>query len=216
MCSERNVELVKSLGATEVVDYTKTTLAESLTVGGVVTEEKKFDLIYDCATNSGGGENYYTISKGLLKSTAERHGQYVAISGSAGLILRAMTGFGRRANEHFFISENNTKDLTQVARIMDGDGGNEPLKPVIQDELPFNETSLKEGFDKLKSRRAVGKIVFNMDMGIVLSNFGSFVNKVTKVVLWICLSIILTKPSFANKAHRAKDGKNNRWQHLPP
>ena len=164
VCSERNVELVKSLGATEVVDYTKTTLAESLTVGGVVTEEKKFDLIYDCATNSGGGENYYTISKGLLKSTAERHGQYVAINGSPGFWLRAMTGLMCRPNEHLFTMQKNTKEFTELASIMDGEGGNEPLKPIIQDELPFNEASLKEGFDKLKTRRAVGKIVFNMDI----------------------------------------------------
>ena len=36
------------------------------------------------------------------------------------------------------------------------------IKPILAKVLPFNSQSLEEGFELLKSRRAVGKIVFDM------------------------------------------------------
>ena len=37
--------------------------------------EKKFDVVYDAATASGGGEDYKEISMKLLKNDGQRHGQ---------------------------------------------------------------------------------------------------------------------------------------------
>lgn len=37
------------------------------------------------------------------------------------------------------------------------------IKPVLAKVLPFTAESLEEGFTLLKSRRAVGKIVFDMN-----------------------------------------------------
>ena len=36
------------------------------------------------------------------------------------------------------------------------------IKPILAKVLPFNSQSVEEGFELLKSRRAVGKIVFDM------------------------------------------------------
>ena len=36
------------------------------------------------------------------------------------------------------------------------------IKPILAKVLPFNSQSVEEGFDFLKSRRAVGKVVFDM------------------------------------------------------
>ena len=37
------------------------------------------------------------------------------------------------------------------------------MKPVIAENLPFNKESLERGFSLLKSRRVVGKVVFDMN-----------------------------------------------------
>ena len=37
------------------------------------------------------------------------------------------------------------------------------IKPVLAKTLPFTAEAVQEGFDLLKSRRAVGKIVFEME-----------------------------------------------------
>ena len=36
------------------------------------------------------------------------------------------------------------------------------IKPILAKVLPFNIQSVEEGFELLKSRRAVGKIVYDM------------------------------------------------------
>ena len=37
------------------------------------------------------------------------------------------------------------------------------VKPIIAMNLPFNAENLQKGFEQLKSRRTVGKIVFSME-----------------------------------------------------
>ena len=61
------ISIVKSLGADEVIDYTKQTLLEYFKVASDdLSNEDKIDLIYDTATGSGGGEDYLAQSKPLL------------------------------------------------------------------------------------------------------------------------------------------------------
>ena len=85
VCSGRNEALVREQGATEVVDYTKADVLEHYSdQEGKVVEENKFDVVYDCASGSGGGENYKEKSIALLKD----EGQYVAINGSLMMWLR--------------------------------------------------------------------------------------------------------------------------------
>jgi len=170
VCSGKNEEFVKSLGATDVIDYTKQTIKDyCLNESGAINPELQFDVIYDAATNSGGGEDYKNISMELLKpATADKkHGQYVAINGSADMWLRKFT-IGFKANQHLMSLQTNPEDLQQLAKLVDdgwtnSDGAQEFVKPVIAEELPFTAEAVEKGFDLLKSRRAKGKIVFKMD-----------------------------------------------------
>ena len=65
---------VKENGATEVVDYTKGDVVEHYTKQEGAVE--KFDVVYDSATNSGGGEDYREKSLSLLKQDESNHGRF--------------------------------------------------------------------------------------------------------------------------------------------
>ena len=170
VCSGKNEEFVKSLGATDVIDYTKQTIKDyCLNESGAINPELQFDVIYDAATNSGGGEDYKNISIELLKpATADKkHGQYVAINGSRDMWIRMYT-IGFKANQHMMLAKQNPEDLKHLTNLVDdgwtnSEGVQEFLKPVIAEELPFTAEAVEKGFDLLKSRRAKGKIVFKMD-----------------------------------------------------
>jgi NADPH:quinone reductase-like Zn-dependent oxidoreductase len=143
---------VREHGAAEVVDYTKENLLEHFKDA---EDSSKFDVIYDAATGSGAGEDYKAQSLQLLRSAGERHGQYVAINGAAGMWLRHFT-IGQKKDQHLVLMDVNTADLEHLATL--------DLKPVIARQLPLSAEAVKEGFELLRSRRAVGKIVFDMSL----------------------------------------------------
>jgi len=154
VCSGKNEALVKEHGATEVIDYTKSDIATHwCDKEGKVSENDKFDVIYDAATNSGAGEDYKDKSIALLKPG----GQYVAINGSPTMWLRTFT-IGHKKNQHLMMMEKSVPDLNHLSSLADKN----EIKPVLARTLPFTAEAVQEGFDLLKSRRAVGKIVFDM------------------------------------------------------
>src|SRR5438876_9104429 len=72
VCSTRNVELVQSLGADHVIDYTK----EAFTKGG-----QRFDLILDI----GGKRSLFACRRALTRT-----GTYVVVRGPSGRWIRPM------------------------------------------------------------------------------------------------------------------------------
>jgi len=154
VCSGKNEALVREHGATDVIDYTKSDIATHwCDKEGNVSENDKFDVVYDAATNSGAGEDYKDKSIALLKSG----GQYVAINGSPTMWLRTFT-IGHKKNQHLMMMEKSVPDLNHLSSLADKN----EIKPVLARTLPFTAEAVQEGFDLLKSRRAVGKIVFDM------------------------------------------------------
>ena len=73
VCSGKNETIVKENGATEVVDYTKVDVVDHFDR----QELKKFDIVFDAATNSGGGEDYREKSLKLLKKDETNHGRLI-------------------------------------------------------------------------------------------------------------------------------------------
>jgi len=68
-----------------------------------------------------------------------------------------------RKNEHLFLTNVNTADLEYLASLVDAPAATgATVKAVIFRELPFSAAGVDEGFQLLKSRRAVGKIVFDI------------------------------------------------------
>jgi len=97
VCSGKNEAIVRENGATEVVDYTKVDVVDHYS--GQEDDLQKFDIVYDSATKSGGGEDYREKSLSLLKRDETNHGQYVAINGAASMWARNFT-IGQKKNEH--------------------------------------------------------------------------------------------------------------------
>jgi len=154
ICSSNNIDFVKEAGGGETIevicynkeDEFKTFFDEN--VG-------KFDCVYDAATNSGGGEDYWNKSQKLLKF-GESHGDYVSLNGPASKWFRA---FAKKQKPHqsLIMANTNTADFKLILSLMNKANS----KPIIN-AIPLSEEGLATGFRMLKSRRTKGKIVFNM------------------------------------------------------
>ena len=152
-CSTANVELCKSLGADEVVDYRKTSVVEALKASG-----HKFDHVVD---NVAADLKLYWHCHEYTKPGA----LYVMVGGtpSLGFVwdnlkMRLWPGFlggGKRKLEGFFPTPK-TEDLAQVGAWMK-EG---KVKPIIDSKFPFEQAP--EAFRKLKTGRSRGKIVVDV------------------------------------------------------
>eukprot|EP00092_Neocalanus_flemingeri_P003620 GFUD01003884.1.p1 GENE.GFUD01003884.1~~GFUD01003884.1.p1 ORF type:complete len:324 (-),score=74.34 GFUD01003884.1:289-1260(-) len=150
VCSGKNEAFVKEQGANEVVDYTKEDVLDHF---GELDEALKFDVVYDAATASGGGEDYKSKSLKLLK----QNGQYVAINGAPTFWVRQFT-VGQKKNEHLVVMSSKTAELDLLSElVVEG-----KIKPVIAEQFSLTGENAQKGFDLQKSRRVVGKIVFDM------------------------------------------------------
>jgi len=156
VCSGKNEKIVRSLGATKMVNYKTTKFVD---VYGEAKDEEKFDIVYDCASFSGHGEDYTEDATRVLR-VGPPAGQYVPINGSKTMWARMTLGM-QAANTHLFLASPNTKDLNTIAKL----ASEEKLRPVIAETHPFTAEAVETGFTHLKGRRTVGKIVFDMTLG---------------------------------------------------
>jgi NADPH:quinone reductase-like Zn-dependent oxidoreductase len=161
ICSGKNDEFVRQHGATEVVDYTNQSELESF----FFENSGKFDCVYDVATNSGGGEDYWDKSMDLLRRDEQEIGnhnrnrvigEYTALNGPVKKWLRALAG-REKENESIILMNSNTADLELVVELLDRIGAR-PLTNI----MTFDDEGLQEAFELLKSRRTRGKIVFEV------------------------------------------------------
>ena len=94
----------------------------------------------------------------------------IAINGGPELWLRQFS-IGQKKNQHLVILNPNSADFTILSKLadegwVDGNGKNSFLSPVLDDLLPLNSKNVQKGFDRLKSRRTRGKIVFDISIDI--------------------------------------------------
>jgi len=154
VCSSRNQAVVVSVGADRVVDYTKPDTLASL---------RDFDMVYDTVTGSGtpSDPDYELQLRAALK--AEK--PYVALNAGASdwlrLFLSKITGFRKELQRPFYdlvLTDQNGKDLEVLGKWA-ADGR---LRLPVDKTFDFDAPSVNEAFDRLHSRRTVGKIVFDL------------------------------------------------------
>ncbi len=152
-CSTANVELCKSLGADEVVDYKTESVVEVLKASG-----QKFDHVID---NVGTDSKLYWRCHEYTKPGTV----YVMVGGTPSFrfvvdtlkyrLWPAFLGGGKRKFSGFF-PKPSFEDLKQIAMWMK-EG---KVKPVIDQMFPFEQAP--KAFEKLKTGRAKGKIVVDV------------------------------------------------------
>jgi NADPH:quinone reductase-like Zn-dependent oxidoreductase len=144
VCSARNLELVRSLGAHRIIDYTR----EDFTRG-----ETKYDLIFHLAgTHSPAACRRALMPKGtLVQSSGDAKGRW----------LGPLTRIFQAAVLSPFVSQNlaqletkrSQEDLTFLAELIEAG----KLTPVIDRTYPLRETA--EAIRYLETGRARGKVV---------------------------------------------------------
>jgi NADPH:quinone reductase-like Zn-dependent oxidoreductase len=138
VCSTRNLDLTKELGADRVIDYTQQEVTDL--PGG------SFDLIFDTVGS-------LPYDKGRLLLT--REGTYVTTQPSPyaytqSFLSRLLPG-GRRIRP--FLNKPSVRDLQYLTRLLE----EEKLRPVIDSVFPLRE--IRQAHERSESHHAAGKIV---------------------------------------------------------
>jgi NADPH:quinone reductase-like Zn-dependent oxidoreductase len=147
VCSTGNLDLVRSIGADQVIDYTR----EDFTQSG-----QHYDLILDC---------FATHSLSAYRRVLKPSGRYVGIGGPMGSMLGMLagqvkqlvvSGFGSRKFASF-MAKLNREDLAVMGELMEAG----KVTPVIDrryslDEVPEAVRYLEEGHPR-------GKVVITLE-----------------------------------------------------
>jgi NADPH:quinone reductase-like Zn-dependent oxidoreductase len=148
VCSTRNVDLVRSIGADQVIDYTQ----EDVTRNG-----QRYDLIL--AVNG-----YHPIF--AYRRALRPKGVYVLVGGSKAhlyqallqaLLLGPLISRTDGQKMRFFIAKPNQKDLVLLKELLEAG----KVVPVIDRRYPLSETA--EAVRYLEEGHARGKVVITVD-----------------------------------------------------
>jgi NADPH:quinone reductase-like Zn-dependent oxidoreductase len=146
VCSTRNVDMVRSLGADRVVDYTR----ENFTEG-----EGRYDLIFDCVGNH---------SLSAFRRVLEARGTYVMVGGasSSGLeilssIVQALllSSFSKQ-RLLMMLAKNKKEDLAVLGELVQTG----KVTPVI--DRRYGLTEVAEAIRYLETKHARGKVVITV------------------------------------------------------
>jgi len=139
VCGTTKMDLVRSIGADHVIDYTQ----EDVTKNG-----KLYDLIFDVAA-------YRSISE--YKRILSSGGIYVLAGGSMPrilqLMLKSMTG---AKNMRLVVANANQKDLLSIIELMNAG----KVKSIIDKRYPLSEAA--EALRYLEEGHARGKVVISV------------------------------------------------------
>lgn len=154
VCSGANAELVGSLGADEVIDYTQQDWSASLA-------EQKVQVVFDFAPSGASSVESWDKSRLVL----EKGGQFITISGhdpeGAVTVSGIMGGVAKTVWRNTFgdfkyylvLKKSEAAKLQQLAALVD-EG---KLRAVVDQVFPWDE--VHAAFAKLMSGRAKGKLV---------------------------------------------------------
>ena len=138
VCSNRNVEFVKSLGADEVIAYDKT---------DIHSHKGKYDLVID---NHGNlfFEDYKRMGK---------RGVVIGFTGMGHMIMVLLKNAFSKFHLAQFTAQSNTQDLTRLADLI-SEG---KIKPHIENSYPY--TQIPEAIGYIEAMRTRGKVTMNWE-----------------------------------------------------
>ncbi len=137
LCSGRNSELVRSLGAERVIDYT----AEDFTVNG-----RTYDIIFDCV-----GKTTYSRCKDSLK----REGAYLTVEWP--FLQKLIASISSKRRIIFGMAPDTTEDMEFLRDLVEKG----ELKPVIDRTYPLEEAV--EAYRYVDTGRKRGNVVITID-----------------------------------------------------
>jgi len=149
VCSAANAELARSRGATACVDYGDAAKMRAF----AESSAGRFDVVYDAATGSGAGEAYGALAAEVVKPET---GRRVALNGGLGFWFRTLTGW-QRTRDVGMLTRQNGAELEEILAFP-GDAA----RPVVDSTYPLTREGVRDAFERLKSRRARGKIVIDV------------------------------------------------------
>ena len=147
VCSTRNVDQALSLGADEVIDYTR----EDFTRGG-----RKYDVILDVASSG---------SLSSRRRALEPNGTLVGVGAAnndgtasivAGLLETAVLSRFGNQKMPFFLAKNSKEDLLVLKELIEAG----KVRPVIDRTYPLNQTA--EAIRYLETGHARAKVVITV------------------------------------------------------
>ena len=141
VCSGRNHELVRGLGADGLVDYTEVDITRM---------PERFDLVFDTI-----GNHPAKTMKGLLNEK----GRLVLASASSGFGFIQAMFLAKKRKEPIDLIVDLKKDRSRLQAVMDlVESGK--IRPVIDREFPFSEVA--SAIDYVATKRARGKVVIRI------------------------------------------------------
>src|SRR5467141_2992736 len=151
VCSTRNVDLVRSIGADHVIDYTK----EDFTKGA-----QRYDLLFDLIGNHSFSERRRVLNPNGICVMAGvggagwHDGMVMRLAGELNAYVRS-----RFVREKFvaYIAQFNKKDMTFLAGLMQSG----KMTPVIDRTFKLSETA--DALRYLEQGHARGKVVINLE-----------------------------------------------------
>jgi NADPH:quinone reductase-like Zn-dependent oxidoreductase len=139
VCSTRNVELVRSLGAHAVIDYTREDFA---------TRGERYDVVIDCVWNHSLAES---------RRVLEKAGRYVIIGAPSDRILKGMlAGFASAGKIAMMLTKPRPGDLAFLTGLM-RDGR---VTPVIDRRYPLDR--VPDAIRYVEEGHARGKVVIGV------------------------------------------------------
>jgi NADPH:quinone reductase-like Zn-dependent oxidoreductase len=146
VCSTRNVEMVRSLGADQVIDYTQ----EDFTKSG-----QRYDLIFDLVAN-----HSLSACRRALNPKGIYIGAGVLGASKIGLPARWIRGmvWSRLVSQkmYMFIARRSQEDLTMMSKLM----ATGKVTPVIDRRYPLSEVA--QALRYLEEGHARGKVVITL------------------------------------------------------
>jgi NADPH:quinone reductase-like Zn-dependent oxidoreductase len=147
VCSTRNVEMVRSIGADQVIDRTQVDFTKS---------GERYDLILDC---------FATHSLSAIRRVLKPKGRYIGVGGPFGSMIGMLAGqitqlvLSRLVSQKFvsFMAKLNQEDLAIMGALIEAG----KVTPVIDRRYRLSEAP--EAVRYLEEGHAQGKVVITLE-----------------------------------------------------